>query len=86
MSVINFIKRVRRVHPISSSTRAPLLVHCSAGVGRTGTFIVLDVMLQRIKDMDNVNVYAFIAELRTQRVFMVQSLVSAYNYNLAEEI
>ena len=54
----------------------PLLVHCSAGVGRTGTFITLDAMLERIKADKSVNVYEFVRNMRQRRVLMVQTLVS----------
>lgn len=52
-----------------------MLVHCSAGVGRTGTFIILDSMLERIMSENTVNVYEFLTRLRQQRVHMVQTLV-----------
>ncbi len=52
-----------------------MLVHCSAGVGRTGTFILLDSMLERMKVEDSVNVYEFLRNMRAKRVFMVQTLV-----------
>ena len=70
MSIVNFIKQVNKVHP--SSHQYPLLVHCSAGVGRTGTFIVLDSMMQRIKAEGNVNIFEFVMKLRTKRMRMVQ--------------
>ena len=73
LTVINFIKRVRTVHPYSDSQ--PLLVHCSAGVGRTGAFIVLDSMLQRMQVEQNLSIYEFFKQLRAQRVFMVQTQV-----------
>ena len=73
MSLVSFIQRVRKSHPPSHPQ--PLLVHCSAGVGRTGTFIVLDMEMQRIKDMGIVNVFGCLEELRRQRVKMVQTLV-----------
>ena len=71
--LINFIKRVRSLHPYSDSR--PLLVHCSAGVGRTGAFLVLDSMLQRIKTEENINIFEFVTRLRAQRVLMVQTQV-----------
>ena len=55
-----------------------MLVHCSAGVGRTGTFILLDSMLERIKAEDTVNVYEFLCNMRAKRPFMVQNLVSSF--------
>ena len=53
-----------------------MLVHCSAGVGRTGTFIVLDTMLERMEHEKNVNVYEFLRSMRAKRIQMVQTQVS----------
>ena len=71
--MLNFIRRVRKLHPHTKP--CPLLVHCSAGVGRTGTFIVLDRMMEKLKTEDTIDVYDYVTELRQQRVLMVQSLV-----------
>ena len=71
--MINIIKRIRKLHPYTETR--PLLVHCSAGVGRTGTFVVLDTMLERMKKEKSLNVYEFVKQLRTERVFLVQSMV-----------
>ena len=80
-SIISFIRRVQKAHDKDKGN--PLLVHCSAGVGRTGTFILLDSMLERIKAEKTVNVYEFLMGLRQKRVLMVQTLVQ-YNttYNM----
>ena len=48
----------------------------SAGVGRTGTFITLDAMMERLKERDDLNIFEFVNEMRTRRTQMVQSLVS----------
>ncbi len=74
ISMINFIKRVRKSHPYSNTDI--MVVHCSAGVGRTGTFMTLDYMLERIKTENTINIFQFVSELRKQRVLMVQTLVS----------
>ena len=74
ISMVNFIKRVRKTHPYSRQDL--LLVHCSAGVGRTGTFITLDSMMERIKTEDSINIFEFVTNLRKQRVLMVQTSVS----------
>ena len=53
-----------------------MLVHCSAGVGRTGAFIMLDYMLEKLVVEHTINVYESLSNMRAKRVFMVQTLVS----------
>ena len=48
----------------------------SAGVGRTGIFITLDVMMERLKERNNLNIFEFVNEMRTRRKKMVQTLVN----------
>ena len=72
--MLNIIRRVRKLHPYSDPR--PLLVHCSAGVGRTGTFIVLDSMLERMKTEKSFNIFEFVTNLRKGRISMVQTLVT----------
>ena len=48
---------------------------CSAGVGRTGTFIALDYLLDMAKAEQKVDVYSFVQSMRTKRVNMVQTQV-----------
>ena len=75
MSVISFIRHVRKLYPVSLDQ--PLLVHCSAGVGRTGTFITLDMMMQQMKAEGTLSVHQCVRNLRTQRMWMVQTQVCA---------
>ena len=50
---------------------------CSAGVGRTGTFIAIDVQLQRMAVENTINVKEFVLKMRAQRPFMIQNTVSS---------
>lgn len=50
-----------------------MIVHCSAGVGRTGTFIALDIALQQVRSEKKINVLEIVKDLRRQRMKMVQS-------------
>ena len=49
--------------------------YISAGVGRTGTFIAVDHLLQYIRNHDTVNIYQLVLDMREHRVNMVQTEV-----------
>ncbi|CAI9717075.1 receptor-type tyrosine-protein phosphatase C isoform X1 [Octopus vulgaris] len=69
--LINFIKIIR-----SHFTQSPILVHCSAGVGRTGTLIAVDYMMQYVRDHtldDSVDLFSFVYKMRENRPQMVQN-------------
>ncbi|KAI4902613.1 hypothetical protein NFI96_032935 [Prochilodus magdalenae] len=70
-TLIQFVKAVRSNRGHDNTT---IVVHCSAGVGRTGVFIALDHLIQHVRDHDFVDVYGLVAELRTERMCMVQNL------------
>ena len=71
-SLLSFINHTKEYH-IPGKQEAPLLIHCSAGVGRTGTFIVLDYFIEHLKENDKINVYRMVAQLREARCLMVQT-------------
>ncbi|XP_064626984.1 tyrosine-protein phosphatase Lar-like isoform X3 [Lineus longissimus] len=68
--LLMFMRRVKTVNPPDAG---PLITHCSAGVGRTGAFIVIDSMLERIKHEKTVDIYGHVTCLRAQRNYMVQT-------------
>ncbi|XP_043118930.1 receptor-type tyrosine-protein phosphatase S isoform X4 [Puntigrus tetrazona] len=68
-----FLAFLRRVKACNPPDAGPVVVHCSAGVGRTGCFIVIDAMLERIRHERSVDVYGHVTLMRSQRNYMVQT-------------
>uniref|UniRef100_A0A663LTD2 protein-tyrosine-phosphatase n=1 Tax=Athene cunicularia TaxID=194338 RepID=A0A663LTD2_ATHCN len=73
-SIMTFRELVRE-HIQSTKDAGPTLVHCSAGVGRTGTFIALDRLLQQMKQEKVVDTFGVVYALRMNRYQMIQTLV-----------
>merc|ERR1712218_71656 len=69
-TLVRFVRAFReRVSP----EQRPIVVHSSAGVGRSGTFIALDRILQGIRKYDVVDIFGIVYEMRKERVWMVQT-------------
>ncbi|XP_048053485.1 protein tyrosine phosphatase receptor type Db isoform X11 [Megalobrama amblycephala] len=68
-----FLAFLRRVKACNPPDAGPIAVHCSAGVGRTGCFIVIDAMLERVKQEKTIDVYGHVTLMRSQRNYMVQT-------------
>uniref|UniRef100_A0A8C1EBV0 Protein-tyrosine-phosphatase n=1 Tax=Cyprinus carpio carpio TaxID=630221 RepID=A0A8C1EBV0_CYPCA len=69
-SILQFVQIVRQQ---VSRTKGPIVVHCSAGVGRTGTFIALDRLMQHIQEHEYVDVLGLVSDMRSHRLSMVQT-------------
>ncbi|XP_052251424.1 receptor-type tyrosine-protein phosphatase kappa-like isoform X2 [Dreissena polymorpha] len=75
-SLVDFWRKVRCQ---KRKAKQPWLVHCSAGVGRTGTFIAMDVLYDQGKSTGTIDIPQCVTNLRSQRVNMVQT-ASQYRY------
>jgi protein-tyrosine phosphatase len=72
LSLRRFVKRINEAWSGSS----PITVHCSAGVGRSGTLIAIDSLIQQLDEEKEVKIYQTVCDLRYQRNYLVQSVVS----------
>uniref|UniRef100_W5MLN4 Receptor-type tyrosine-protein phosphatase C n=1 Tax=Lepisosteus oculatus TaxID=7918 RepID=W5MLN4_LEPOC len=68
------LKLRRRVNAFNNFFSGPIVVHCScsAGVGRTGTYIGIDAMMEGLEAEGRVDIYGYVVKLRRQRCLMVQ--------------
>nr|AJA37903.1 fucolectin-related molecule [Littorina littorea] len=69
-SLLDFRQKLNQ----DASDEGPVIVHCSAGIGRTGTYLALDIQLLRAQHHSDVDVFACVWKLRQQRIHMVQTL------------
>ena len=56
-----------------SSLGPPIVVHCSAGIGRTGTFATLDIAIRKFSDQGKVDIRSTVERIRGQRAFRYAS-------------
>ncbi|XP_067677277.1 receptor-type tyrosine-protein phosphatase alpha-like [Haliotis asinina] len=70
LALVNYIWLVRRT---ASETDGPLLVHCSAGIGRTGTYIAVDSLIDQARGEGIVDVLTYVSAMREQRKNMIQT-------------
>ncbi|XP_054850076.1 receptor-type tyrosine-protein phosphatase H [Eublepharis macularius] len=71
-AILHFRDLVRK-HIEQHTESGPALVHCSAGVGRTGTFIALDSLLSQAQKEGQIGVYSFVQRMRMNRPLMIQT-------------
>ncbi|XP_029349587.1 tyrosine-protein phosphatase non-receptor type 21 isoform X2 [Echeneis naucrates] len=82
LTYLEEIQSVRRhTNSISDpkNTNLPVLVHCSAGVGRTGVVILSEITIACLEHNEPLDIPEVLRKLRTQRMMMVQTL-SQYNF------
>ncbi|GBP07689.1 Tyrosine-protein phosphatase non-receptor type 9 [Eumeta japonica] len=80
--VLQFLHSVRRaqhdaLHALGDawaghSRGPPIVVHCSAGIGRTGTFLTLDMCVSRLAAEGVVDVRGTVERIRAQRAHSIQ--------------
>lgn len=63
---------LRKSSAVNRDSDRPIVVHCSAGVGRTGVYIVLDAMLRQMKCKCELGLVTYLMHIRTQRNYLVQ--------------
>ncbi|CAL9692417.1 unnamed protein product [Knipowitschia caucasica] len=83
ISYLEEIQSVRRhtnsMLDTSKSLNPPVVVHCSAGVGRTGVVILTELMISCLEHNEHMDVPVLLAKLRQQRMIMVQT-ISQYKF------
>ncbi|KAJ8944899.1 hypothetical protein NQ318_012708, partial [Aromia moschata] len=81
-AMLEFLERVRRkqtsmVNALGDTWAGhprgpPIVVHCSAGIGRTGTFCTLDICISRLEDVGTADIRGTVERIRSQRAYSIQ--------------
>ena len=69
---LDFLTKVEYYRQMTM-TRAPILLHCSAGIGRTGTFCAIDIGIKRYEEKKIIDIPTTVAKMRTERAGSVQT-------------
>lgn len=66
-------KQLDAIEYTGNTTYPPIVVHCSAGVGRSGTFVTVDICIQKLETTGLVDVKSVVEKLRKQRYCSIQT-------------
>lgn len=66
--------RTQHAEASARGQSGPIVVHCSAGIGRTGTLIAVDISLRRLIAAGNIDLLSTVNHMRQQRVGSVQTI------------
>ena len=84
LSMLTFLQRVREKQAEMTGNLVesgkwsghdlgpPMVIHCSAGIGRTGTFATLDMAIRKFEAEGKVDIRATVESIRSQRAFSIQ--------------
>lgn len=70
--LVRFVRQVRR-EMNRFPAAGPTIIHCSAGVGRTGTFVGVDKLIQDAEKEAEVDIFGLVYQMRMARCLMVQT-------------
>lgn len=73
-SFLDFINSIHASAPETTGRTGPIITHCSAGIGRTGVYILVETLIQLIDRQVPINPMAIIQQLRSQRMGMIQTV------------
>jgi protein tyrosine phosphatase len=73
---LQVLHTVRDAHSAASQRGqdGPVVTHCSAGIGRTGTFIAVDTTLRRLLAAGNMDMLSTVSHMRQERAGSVQTI------------
>lgn len=72
VDALAFLEKVEQ-YRLMTKTQAPILLHCSAGIGRTGTFCAIDIGIKRYLEKQIVDIASTVHKMRTERAGSVQT-------------
>lgn len=81
-----FLSFTERVREARQDAKAPIVVHCSAGIGRTGVLVLMETALCLMEAGEPIYPLDIVQTMREQRAMMIQNAVSYYNFLLSRLI